>query len=76
MPLYQYVVTCDGCDFRREPWAASAEEAVWQCGVDSKTAKCPECSGQLTATTSATPLSTFDELKEKLNRSWEPADDK
>jgi hypothetical protein len=48
----QYIVSCDGCDFRHYPWAADAEEAIWECGV-GKTAKCPKCGGQLKATPSA-----------------------
>lgn len=74
MPLYKYTVSCDGCDYRTEPWATNEEEAIWQCGVDSKTAKCPKCGGQLKAKTSAR-LSTFDELEKKLDRSWEPVDE-
>ena len=74
MPLYQHVVTCNGCNFRREPWAANADEAIWGCGVDPKAAKCPECGGQLKATTSGSPISSLEALERGLHPSWELAD--
>ena len=76
MPLYKYSVSCDGCDYRTEPWAANEEEAIWGCGTDPKTAKCPKCGGRLKATTTASTSTDFSDLQRKLERSWEPADEK
>lgn len=83
MPFNQYVVTCEGCDFCKHYWAIDSQHAIadvlWHFGIIQwrESTKCPECGGQLKATTSApTASAEFSELKRKLERSWEPADEK
>ncbi len=81
MPFRKYVVSCDGCDFRKHHLAIdpphAIAEALWYLGIIQwrESTKCPECGGQLKAEITA-ELSTLAELKQKLDRSWEPADDK
>lgn len=61
MPLLLYTVSCDSCDYRKHPWAANEEEAIWGCKVEHEMSKTPKCVGQLKATTSAStpePTST------------------
>lgn len=56
MPYSQYVVTCEGCDFRKHSYTISSqhaiEEVLWHLGIIQwrESTKCPECGGQLKAT--------------------------
>ena len=57
MSIRKYVVSCDDCDFRKYSWAIDSQhaiaEALWYLGIIQwrESTKCPECGGQLKATT-------------------------
>ncbi len=58
MGYSHYVVTCEGCDFRKHSYTISAEHAIaevlWYLGIMqwNESTKCPECRrGQLKALT-------------------------